>query len=76
MVMDLHGLSQEEALKLLNESLPKWFDTAMKGDYTFVISVDIICGGGNQILPEIVGEWINANRKLLTDPRHQCEKLC
>ena len=68
-VIDLHGLSQGEALNKLEESLPTWVETAMKGEYPWVIAVDIICGGGNQILSEVVGEWIKANRQVANRPK-------
>lgn len=53
-VIDLHGNTREEASERLGERLPSWIDTAMKGEYPWVIPVDIICGGGNQILAEVV----------------------
>ncbi|KAL7544425.1 hypothetical protein ACHAWF_013376 [Thalassiosira exigua] len=51
-VLDLHGLSRDEAVEKLNQSLTSWVDTAMKGGYPFVLPVDVICGGGNQILSD------------------------
>merc|ERR1711957_773172 len=52
--IDLHGCSKEEALEKLGKSLPIWVDTAMKGSHPWVMGVDIICGGGNQILSDVV----------------------
>lgn len=33
--LDLHGMSKQQALELLDESLPGWVDLAMKGDHPF-----------------------------------------
>ncbi|KAL7538523.1 hypothetical protein ACHAXR_008615 [Thalassiosira sp. AJA248-18] len=67
--IDLHGYSKDEALKKLDESLPVWVDTAMKGVYPWVIPVDIICGGGSQILSEVVHTWIHTNRRVANRPK-------
>lgn len=56
MVLDLHRFSIKEALKKLDKIFTVWVDAAMEGDYTFVISVDIISGAGNQILSEVVAQ--------------------
>ncbi len=58
MSLDLHGLSKKQALETLKENLPRWVDTAMKGDYPFVIPIDVICGRGNQVLSEVVATFI------------------
>ncbi|KAL9184574.1 hypothetical protein ACHAXT_012544 [Thalassiosira profunda] len=68
-VLDLHGLTRDEALIRLNESLPFWVDTAMKGEDPWVIPVDIVCGGGSQILSETVQHWIRSNRQVANRPR-------
>ena len=60
--IDLHGLSKEQALAKLDESLPVWIDTAMKGSYPFVIQVKIVCGGGSQTLAEAVATWIKGKK--------------
>jgi hypothetical protein len=56
--LDLHGYTKQEALSKLEECLPEWKDTAMKGEYPFVLPVTIVCGGGAQILSETVERWI------------------
>ena len=58
--VDLHGLPSDQAIERLDEALIGWVDTAMKGEYPWVIPVDIICGGGNQILSETVKTWIKS----------------
>ena len=63
-VLDLHGLSKDEALKKLDECLPVWVETAMSGESPWVLPVDIICGGGSQILSEAVKDWIRSNRQV------------
>ena len=50
--------------KKLNKSLPNWVETAMKGDDPWVIAMDIICGGGNQVLSEVVAKWIRNNSRV------------
>ena len=71
--LDLHGYTKQEALSKLEECLPEWKDTAMKGEYPFVLPVTIVCGGGAQILSETVERWIkekdgvaNAPKKAMT----------
>ena len=56
--IDLHGYTKNEALSMLNESLPQWEKHAMEGCYPFVAPVLIVCGGGNQVLSETVSQWI------------------
>ena len=60
-MIDLHGLNAEEAVYRLDKHLPSWVETAMKGTYPFVIPVKIVCGGGSQILAEVVENWIKQN---------------
>ena len=67
--IDLHGLSKDEALYRLNTILPSWVKMAMEGNYPFVIPVDIICGGGTQILSEAVKNWIRRNRQVANRPK-------
>eukprot|EP00956_Cyclotella_meneghiniana_P029445 scaffold71234_cov82-Cyclotella_meneghiniana.AAC.2 len=57
---NLHGLTSDEAIDRLNKALIGWVDTAMKGEYPGVIPVDVVCGGGNQILSETVKTWIKS----------------
>jgi hypothetical protein len=59
--IDLHGYTQMEALEKLEESLPQWEKYAMEGGYPFVAPVVIVCGNGNQILSEMVSQWIKEN---------------
>lgn len=68
-VADLHGLSKEEALRKLDSSLPQWTDIAMKGSYPFVVSVKIVCGGGNQVLSEVVKNWVQLNSHVANAPK-------
>ncbi len=68
--LDLHGLTKEEALEKLDGSLPAWVDTAMKGEYPWVIPVNVICGGGSQVLSDVVKEWIRTNRQVANRPKN------
>lgn len=67
--IDLHGLTSVEAESKLNESLPVWVKVAMHGSYPFVTRVNIICGGGAQILSEVVENWIKRNEKVSNAPK-------
>jgi DNA-nicking Smr family endonuclease len=67
--IDLHGKSTDEALKSLDDSLPSWLDSAMRGSYPFVSAVDIITGGGHQILSEVVEKWIKSQRHVARRPK-------
>jgi len=67
--LDLHGLSKKQALEKLNENLPRWVDTAMKGENPWVIPIDIICGGGNQVLSEVVTAWIRSEHQVANRPK-------
>jgi len=69
-MIDLHGLTAEEAVYRLDKSLPTWIETAMKGTYPFVIPVKIICGGGSQILAEVVENWIKQNDNVANAPKN------
>jgi len=68
-MIDLHGLTAEEALHRLDKHLPDWIETAMKGTYPFVIPVKIVCGGGSQILAEVVENWIKQNDNVANAPK-------
>ena len=68
--IDLHGCTKSEALSKLNSSLPVWVDTAMKGDYPFILPVTIVCGAGSQILAEVVEKWVKSNGKVANAPQH------
>jgi DNA-nicking Smr family endonuclease len=67
--IDLHGHTRDEALQKLDENVGEWVDTAMRGEYPFVIPVDIICGGGSQILSEVVSNWIRTKRQVANRPK-------
>lgn len=67
--LDLHGLSKKQALETLKVSLPRWVGTAMKGDYPFVIPIDVICGGGNQALSEVVANFIRNEQQVANRPK-------
>jgi len=58
--LDLHGCTREEAVVKLNKSLKVWVETAMKGSYPFVITAEIVCGCGSQVLSETVQTWIKS----------------
>jgi len=67
--LDLHGCTKDEALEMLGENFLVWVDTAMKGEYPWVIPVDIVCGGGNQILSEVVKGWVRNNLQVANRPK-------
>ena len=67
--IDLHGCSRDEAIERLDKTLVVWVDTAMKGEYPWVIPATIICGGGNQILSETVETWIKGKKNVANAPR-------
>jgi len=69
-LIDLHGLTAEEAIYRLDKHLPDWIETAMKGTYPFVIPVKIVCGGGSQILAEVVENWIRQNDNVANAPKN------
>ena len=69
-MIDLHGLTAEEAVYMLDKHLPDWIDTAMKGTYPFVIPVKIVCGGGSQVLAEVVENWIKQNDHVANAPKN------
>ena len=49
-VIDLHGYTKDEAVQKLDESLPTWINTAMRECQDLLMPVDIVCGGGSQVL--------------------------
>lgn len=67
--LDLHGCSRYSALNILTKRLYEWVDEAMSGEYPFVIPVDVICGGGNQVLSEIVAQFVCDNRQVANRPK-------
>ena len=69
--IDLHGCSKDEALDKLVSSLPIWVDSAMMGEYPFVVAVDVVCGGGNQVL-ETVETWVRRNPQVANRPKSFC----
>jgi len=69
-MIDLHGLTADEAVYRLDKHLPSWIETAMKGTYPFVIPVKIVCGGGSQILAEVVENWIKQNDNVANAPKN------
>jgi DNA-nicking Smr family endonuclease len=72
--VDLHGLTRDEALAVLDSKLPEWVDDAMRGAYPWVSSGVIICGGGNQILSEAVDQWIKNNVSVKKAPKRKAPK--
>jgi len=67
--LDLHGCTRDKARCILKESLRLWVDTAMRGEYPFVIAVDIICGGGKQVISELVAQFIHDNSQVANRPK-------
>jgi len=65
---DLHGCTVDDGIAKLNAELSAWTDAAMKEE-SFTIPVDIVCGGGNQILSEVVEQWIRKNRQVANRPK-------
>ena len=61
--IDLHGCSREQALTKLNEALPGWINDAMQ-DFPWTLPVNIIVGGGNQLLAEVVEHWIREEKQV------------
>ncbi len=68
--LDLHGCTREEAVIKLNESLKVWVETAMKGSYPFVITAEIVCGCGSQVLSETVQTWIKSTKQVRNAPKN------
>jgi DNA-nicking Smr family endonuclease len=55
--LDLHGCTRDEALFKLSSSLPDWLDAAVK-EHPYTLPVNIIAGGGSQIVADAVQHWI------------------
>jgi DNA-nicking Smr family endonuclease len=72
--VDLHGYSKDEAVAKLDDCLPEWRDTAMRGEYPWVIPVEIVCGGGSQILSETVERWIKENDGVANAPKNNLNR--
>ena len=73
--LDLHGYTTEEALLKLDEYLSIWVNTAMEGCYPFVQPAVIICGCGNQVLSEVVQDWIKCNDKVSNASKATARRL-
>ncbi|KAL3786960.1 hypothetical protein ACHAWO_005099 [Cyclotella atomus] len=61
--LDLYGCTRDEALFKLSSSLPNWLDAAMK-EHPYTLPVNIITGGGSQIVADAVEHWIRASRNV------------
>ncbi|KAL7505371.1 hypothetical protein ACHAXN_002859 [Cyclotella atomus] len=61
--LDLHGCTRDEALFKLSSNLPDWLDAAMK-EHPYTLPVNIITGGGSQIVADAVYCWILENRNV------------
>jgi hypothetical protein len=61
--IDLHGCTKEDAVNKLDSSLPFWIDEATK-ELPGTVGVNIIAGGGNQIVAEAVEHWICEKRNV------------
>ena len=68
-LLDLHGCSRYKALGKLRKGLREWYDEAMRGEYPFVVSVDIICGKGQQVLSELVAQFIRDHPQVANRPK-------
>jgi len=67
--IDLHGFTKSEATDKLDEVLPSLVDEAARGSYPFVISANIVCGGGSQELSETVATWIKKTKCVANAPK-------
>ena len=68
-IIDLHGCSRTEAISKLNAGLKNWTEQAMAGSYPFIHSVSIVCGGGSQVLSEVVEKWIIEKPNVCNAPK-------
>jgi DNA-nicking Smr family endonuclease len=68
--IDLHGQTKAQVQSTLETSLPIWNGIAMASAYPFVIPIQIICGGGNQILSQTVEDWIRSNENVANAPKN------
>ena len=69
--IDLHGCTKNQALQKLDTALIDWVKIAMEGEYPWVMPVDIVCGGGSQILSETVEKWIKEKKNVANAPKSQ-----
>lgn len=67
-IIDLHGYSCKEVIQVLDNYLPELVERAMTS-FPWVIPVDIVCGCGNQVLSEIVEQWIKRNNRVANRPK-------
>lgn len=67
--LDLHGYSRYKAIGVLRKGIQEWIVEAMRGQYPFVVPVDIICGAGNQVLSEVVAQFIRDNSQVANRPK-------
>ena len=67
--IDLHAYTKDQALEKLEASLPLWMEAAMRRSYPWVVGVDIVCGGGSQILSEAVKGWIRDRPQVANRPK-------
>jgi hypothetical protein len=67
--IDLHGCTKDKAIGMLDSALPVWVDSALMGSYPWVVKVDVICGGGSQILSEAVEKWIKEQKNVAQRPK-------
>lgn len=67
--LDLHGHSKAQTLAVLDANLPSWINTAMKSDHPFIVPVEIVCGKGDQVLCEVVEEWIKSQKQVANAPK-------
>lgn len=68
-VLDLHGCTRDEALARLGAGLATWMDSALQGAYPWVMPAVVVCGGGDQVLSEVVVEWIRRTRGVANAPK-------
>ncbi|KAL3799683.1 hypothetical protein ACHAWO_002867 [Cyclotella atomus] len=67
--IDLHGCSKNRAVELLDSAVQTWIDSAMTGNHPWVVRVDIIWGGGAQILGDTVEQWIKEQKNVAHRPK-------
>ena len=66
--LDLHGFEAGEARSKLDECVVHWTEEAMVG-YPFVTRVDIICGGGAQVLSDVIAGFIRRTPGVANRPK-------
>jgi len=67
--VDLHGLNKEQALSELDNRLPTWYESAMRSEYPFILKVTIVCGCGNQVISDVVDQWIKTKEIVSKAPQ-------